>query len=152
MSREESDEAIDRYNMQLTRDGFTMFAAQHLPTGQLAGIIGLQTMRFAIPNLPQPAVEIGWRLARPFHGQGLATEAARALLAHAFTTLQLPSIVSITAPANAPSRHVMEKIGLLHQPALTFEHPRVPEGHPYRTHVLYQLHLPATIEIEGARG
>src|SRR5438270_10039402 len=79
LTRAESDEAIDRYNMQLARDGFTMFAAELRETGTLAGTIGMQVMRDAIPKVPQPVVEIGWRLARHAQGQGLATEGARAL-------------------------------------------------------------------------
>ena len=64
MSRQESDEAIDRYNLQLARDGFTMLALEDRATAELIGILGAQTMRFEIPNLQQPVVEIGWRLAR----------------------------------------------------------------------------------------
>jgi len=41
-------------------------------------------------------------------------------------------------PANLPSRRVMEKIGMTRHPADDFDHPRVPEGHPLRRHVLYR--------------
>jgi RimJ/RimL family protein N-acetyltransferase len=139
MTPEESNTAIDRYLFQLDRDGFTMFAAEILETGDFAGVIGMQTMRDIVPNLPQPAVEIGWRLCRSSQNKGFATEGAQALIDHAFTELRLPEVVAITAEGNTASRHVMEKLGMTHRPDLTFDHPRVPTGHPHQRHALYAL-------------
>jgi RimJ/RimL family protein N-acetyltransferase len=144
MSPTETDEAIARYNTQLTRDGFTMFAAEETATGELLGIIGMQTMHTIVPNLTQPAIEIGWRLRLASQNKGLATEGARALIAHAFNHLHLPELVAITAEGNAASRRVMEKLNMTHRPDLTFDHPRIPTGHPHQRHVLYQLHNPKT--------
>ena len=144
MSLAETDEAIYRYNMQLARDGFTMFAAEQTTTGKLIGLIGMQTMHTIVPNLPQPAVEIGWRLRRESQGQGLATEGARALIDHAFNKLHLPELVAITATGNTPSRHVMDKLGMTYRPDLDFDHPRVPTGHPHQRHAVYQLLNPTT--------
>ena len=141
MSREESDEAIDRYTLQLARDGFTMFALEDRTTAELLGILGAQTMRFAVPNLPQPAVEIGWRLAAHAHNRGLATEGARALLAHLRTTTTLREVVAITTPDNLASQNVMRKLGMLPRPELTFDHPLIAPGHPRRQHVLFSLEL-----------
>lgn len=56
--------------------------------------------------------EIGWWLARPCWGQGLATEAARAALQDAFERARLERIVSIARPANIASTRIMEKLGL----------------------------------------
>ena len=103
-------------------------------------------MNFAVPSLPQPAVEIGWRLAHRHWGKGLATEGARAVVRYAFGILQLREIVAITVPTNVRSRHVMEKIGMTHVPELDFDHPRVPEGHPLRAHVLYAMQKDAAVE------
>ena len=33
----------------------------------------------------------------------------------------------------------MERIGMHHDPADDFDHPKLPEGHPLRPHVLYRL-------------
>ncbi|MDE3110474.1 MAG: GNAT family N-acetyltransferase, partial [Acidobacteriota bacterium] len=111
-------------------------------TGEFIGFIGLDRMDFVIPGVPQPAVEIGWRLARAHWGKGLATEGARAVVQFGFGTLHLEEIVAITVPANIRSRRVMEKIGMTHVPALDFDHPRIPAGHPLRRHVLYVLKNP----------
>ena len=142
MTRQESDEAIDRYLAAFDRDGFSFLAAEHRETGDFAGVIGLQTMRDVVPNLPQPAVEIGWRLSPHFQRQGLATEGAAAIVDFAFQQLNLPEVVAITAIGNTASRRIMEKLGMIHKPELTFDHPRVPSGHPHQRHALYQLQNP----------
>jgi RimJ/RimL family protein N-acetyltransferase len=142
MTPAESDEAIARYQAALARDGFAFLVAELRSTGAFAGAIGAQTMRDAVPNLPQPAVEIGWRLPRALHGQGLATEGARATVDFCFHTLNLPEVVAITALGNRPSRHVMEKLGMTHRPGLDFDHPRIPANHPHLRHTLYQLFNP----------
>jgi RimJ/RimL family protein N-acetyltransferase len=85
-----------------------------------------------------PCVEIGWRLARPYWGQGLASEAAREALRIGFEDICLTEIVSFTAVGNKRSRAVMERIGLRNANQ-DFEHPGVPEGHPLRLHCLYQV-------------
>jgi RimJ/RimL family protein N-acetyltransferase len=59
-----------------------------------------------------PEIEIGWRLRREAWGQGLAAEAARPVLRHAFVTLKLPEVVADIDPANAASLKVAEKLGL----------------------------------------
>ena len=42
-------------------------------------------------------------------------------------------------PQNLPSRRVMEKLGMRHDPRNDFDHPRLAEGHPLRRHVLYRI-------------
>ncbi|HTC74884.1 MAG TPA: GNAT family N-acetyltransferase [Edaphobacter sp.] len=145
MTREQSDEAIDRYLAAFDRDGFSFFAATLRATGTLAGTIGLQIMRDAVPDLPQPAIEIGWRLAQSAQGKGLATEGARAIVDYAFNQLGLNEVVAITALPNRASRHVMEKLGMTHRPELDFDHPRVPAGHQYQRHTLYSLRNPNSL-------
>ena len=54
-------------------------------------------------------------------------------------TERFDEIVSFTVPANTRSRRVMERLGMTHDPAEDFDHPRLPEGHPLRRHVLYRL-------------
>lgn len=51
----------------------------------------------------------------------------------------LAEIVSFTTVTNSRSRAVMERLGLIHDPADDFDHPVVPVGDPLRAHVLYRL-------------
>jgi RimJ/RimL family protein N-acetyltransferase len=147
MTREQSDEAIDRYLAAFDREGFSFFAATLLETGDFIGTIGLQTMRDAVPNLPQPAVEIGWRLTQSTQSKGFATEGARTIVDFAFNQLGLNEVVAITAIPNKSSRRVMEKLGMTHRPELDFDHPRVPAGHQYQRHTLYSLRSPKSDEV-----
>ena len=101
------------------------------------GFIGLFVPEFDAHFTP--AVEIGWRLASEHWGKGLAAEGARGALRYGFETLRLEEVVSFTAPANLRSRRVMEKLGMSHNPADDFDHPRLPEGHALRRHVLYRI-------------
>src|SRR5580692_3641640 len=59
LTREQSDAEVRRFQATCDRDGFCIFAAELIATRQFAGFIGLQTMNFVVPSLPQPAVEIG---------------------------------------------------------------------------------------------
>jgi RimJ/RimL family protein N-acetyltransferase len=139
LTKEQSDTAARHFQAGIARNRFGVYAAELRTTGEFIGFIGLQTMDFAIPGVAQPAVEIGWRLARALWGKGLAAEGARAMARHALDVLRLEEIVAITVPANVRSRRIMEKLGMIHVPSLDFDHPRIPEGHPLRRHVVYIL-------------
>lgn len=57
-------------------------------------------------------VEIGFGVAPPRWGRGLATEAARACLRYAFAEKNLPRVLAVTDAANAASARVLEKLGM----------------------------------------
>jgi RimJ/RimL family protein N-acetyltransferase len=57
-------------------------------------------------------VEVAYALARGQWGKGLATEAARAILAYGFEQLGLPRLVSLIDPENSASQRVAEKTGM----------------------------------------
>ena len=56
-------------------------------------------------------IELGYRFARSAWGQGVATEAAQAVLEHGFRTLGFDPIVAVTHPENRASQRVLEKLG-----------------------------------------
>ena len=55
--------------------------------------------------------ELGYWFAVPYWGNGYATEAARAVLDHAFTTLGCDALASGARVSNPASRRVLEKCG-----------------------------------------
>ena len=116
--------------------GFCFWAVEERGTGSFVGAVGLQRIGYQAHFTP--AVELGWRLARPFWGRGYAPEAAGACLQFGFETLQLGEIVADACVENTKSRRVMEKLAMQRDPADDFDHPRVPEGSPLRRHVLYR--------------
>lgn len=66
------------------------------------------------PDQPDdPSVcDLGYRILRRFWRLGLASEASRALLAHAFETVGQSRVIAQTRSANTGSRGVMEAVGL----------------------------------------
>jgi len=59
-----------------------------------------------------PDVEIGWRLVRSAWGRGIAIEAARALMKHAFETVRLPRVIADIAAESQAPLHVAQKLGM----------------------------------------
>jgi ribosomal-protein-alanine N-acetyltransferase len=137
MSRAESDTLVDRIEAHFDEHGFGLWAVEVPHEADFVGFVGLAVPRFEAHFTP--AVEVGWRLAPAWWGRGYATEAGRAALRHGFEVAGLAEIVSFTSPANAPSRRVMERLGMAHDPADDFDHPALPPGHRLRRHVLYRL-------------
>jgi RimJ/RimL family protein N-acetyltransferase len=142
LSPDESDRLVDHVEAHFDRYGFGFWAVEVPGVAPFAGFIGLSVPRFEAHFTP--CVEIGWRLSREYWDRGYATEGAQAALRFGFETLELQQIVAFTAPVNLRSRRVMEKIGMLHDPAGDFDHPGLSEGHPLRRHVLYRVDNPAT--------
>ena len=137
LSASESDLLVDNIAKHFQTHGFGLFATELRESHSFIGYIGL-----AIPSFQArftPCVEVGWRLAAIHWGQGLATEGAGEVIRYAFGVLGLDDLVSFTASANIRSRRVMEKLGMTHDPLDDFDHPKLPEGHPLRRHVLYRL-------------
>ncbi|HET8958254.1 MAG TPA: GNAT family N-acetyltransferase [Microcella sp.] len=132
-SRDESDAFVDRIVAQHQADGWGLWALE--VEGRLAGYVGFARATFPAPFTP--AVEIGWRLDTWAWGRGAASTAARRVLAAA-SEFGIDEVLSFTAALNRPSITVMERIGMVRDPAGDFEHPNVAEGHPLRPHVLYR--------------
>ena len=137
LNREESDRLVARYDEYYRRDGFGFLAVERKSDGTLIGDVGLCPV--AMPVRGNPPVEIGWLLGKAHWGQGYAPEAARAWLNYAFTVLDFPEVVAWTSVTNLASQRVMQKLGMSHHPEDDFLHPRIPEGHPLRPHVLYRI-------------
>ncbi|MEO8901498.1 MAG: GNAT family N-acetyltransferase [Polyangiaceae bacterium] len=129
---------LDRELSQLASFGYCRNVVTH--EGELVGLVGLTRADFDVGVVP--AIEIAWQLAHAHWGRGFATEAARSVLDDAFTTHGLTELIAVTSINNQPSRRVMERLGMRHSPHETFEHPRLAEGDPLRTHVVYRAALP----------
>lgn len=83
------------------------------PTWALAmadRVVGAISLRFRCEHL---VADIGWSIHRRLWGQGLVTEGARAVVDRAFRAYTKLSRIGAAADIrNAPSRRVMEKIGM----------------------------------------
>ncbi len=85
--------------------GFGTWAVEERGTGEFVGRVGL--------HYPEgwPDRELGWTIARKFWGNGYASEAARASIAHAFNALGWPHVVSLIHPDNHRSARLAERLG-----------------------------------------
>jgi len=111
LARPDSEALLGRFESEWHERGFGLWAVEERAApGVLLGFCGLTVPAF----LPQvlPAVEVGWRLARPAWGRGIATEAARASLSWGFERLEVREMLSIVHPENARSLRVCEKLGM----------------------------------------
>jgi RimJ/RimL family protein N-acetyltransferase len=123
--------AFDRLQSYQRDHGFTFWLVENRANRDLRGFCGLKRVNY--DGAPNPgAVEIGWRLRESAWGQGIAREAATAVLDLAFTRFAAPRVVAITATANLPSQTLMERLGMRYDPALDFDDPRHPHLNPMK--------------------
>lgn len=101
--------------------GFGWWTLLDPDSGAVLGAAGVNHL----DHDPAQPHEIGWRLRRERWGQGLATEAAQAVLGHVFETLDAPLACAIRHPDNLGSLRVMEKLGMrpagMHGPSVLHE-------------------------------
>ena len=138
MTVEESNALVDRLRGMWADHGYGLAAVRRREDDAFVGMVGIQKVLNPVYSFA-PAVEVGWRLARPFWRQGYASEAAHAALAWGFDVLGLSEIVAFTTVTNLPSRAVMTHLGMSYDPASDFLHPLLPDNHPLWQHVLYRL-------------
>ena len=150
LTRAESDALADRIDADFAERGSSLWAVEVAGGEPFIGFTGLAVPRFQAHFTP--AVEIGWRLARPSWGHGYATEAARRVLDFAFRDLGLPEVVSFTSTTNIRSQAVMKRIGMTHDPADDFDHPLLGEGHRLRRHVLWRITAENGLAYEPGQG
>ena len=137
-TREQSNGFAERVRRLIDERGWGFWAVEEEASGLFIGFVGLHTPSNELPF--SPCVEVGWRLAKSYWGQGYATEAAHAAIRFAFEQLHLTELVAFTAMANLKSRAVMQRIGM--QFVSEFDHPNVPVESGLRRHVLYNLCSP----------
>ena len=83
------------------------------------GIAGL------LPMPEGPDIELAYRFTRASWGRGIATEAAAALVEHAFARAGLARLVAVTFPENAASGRVLEKTGFSYDGSASYKEFRV---------------------------
>jgi ribosomal-protein-alanine N-acetyltransferase len=102
---EESIARISRYKEHESKYGFSKWIILDRETGVPIGDSGF----FHLPDLKR--IELGYRLAKPSWGRGLATEVASKWIEIAATWYGFDKVYAFACPGNAPSIRVMEKIG-----------------------------------------
>lgn len=134
LTAEQCHAFLQRQRELIATRGWGLWAVE--ADGAFAGFTGLSVPTFEAPFMP--CVEVGWRLAREFWGRSIGYQAAQQALEYGFGPLGLAEVVSFTAEVNHRSRRLMERLGLEHDRAGDFLHPRIPETHELCRHVLYR--------------
>jgi ribosomal-protein-alanine N-acetyltransferase len=86
--------------------GYGRHAVVLKETGKVIGFHGLKREEQV------GETELGYRLSPAHWGKGLASEAAKVLVEHAWRGLGLPRIVSLIHPDNEASKNVARKLGM----------------------------------------
>ena len=108
-SREEAKEELEWHmNGHPRFPELGLWATIHKEIGKFIGRCGL--LPWTIDG--QNEVEVAYTIAQEYWGQGLATEAARAILTYGFERLNLSRLISLIDAENIASQKVAEKIGM----------------------------------------
>lgn len=137
MSRERSDDFIDRIEAHWDQHGWGLWAAEVVGGAPFVGYVGLWPAGYLAAGM----VEVGWRIASEHWGHGYATETAREALRSGFVEVGLDEIVSSTVPQNERSRRVMERNRPRQRPVGGLRPSAVdPVAYPHLVrHVFYRL-------------
>ena len=95
-----------RQSIDVNPQWHAMYAVLQRETGQFVGMVNY--------HLRQPwnrRLALGWILARPWRRQGLAREAAGALLEHCFIALGTHRVEAHIEPENSASIRLSERLG-----------------------------------------
>jgi len=91
--------------------GFGGWAVERGSDDKLIGMVSLFNAWRALEPEFGEEPEMGWIFSTEVHGQGLASEACRAVLDWAEASLDPTPVWAIIAPSNAPSFRLAEKLG-----------------------------------------
>jgi ribosomal-protein-alanine N-acetyltransferase len=98
---------LDEFLAEYENGGMGAWGIEHRAEQRLIGIIN-----FSRPHPRNRRVEMGYTIARTHWGQGLATEAARALVRFGLEQMHLARIEAVCLPEHAASARVLQKIGM----------------------------------------
>lgn len=108
-------------------DGFAFLAVERRDNGFFLGTCGIS--RVSNEPAPEPlasGLQLGWQMRQEAWGQGYTTEAARAMMAHAFDTLGQQIMWAQTSERNRGSWAVMQKLGMTRRAELDYLDPAYP--------------------------
>jgi RimJ/RimL family protein N-acetyltransferase len=106
LSAADVTEAIEESIRDFAAGGYGIWLIQE---AGLAGLVGTAGLR----PLDDLGLEIFYSLTPGSWGRGYATEAARAVVAHALGTLGLPEVLAEVDEGNAASAAVVKRLGMI---------------------------------------
>jgi GrpB-like predicted nucleotidyltransferase (UPF0157 family)/GNAT superfamily N-acetyltransferase len=111
----QTKEEVERFlNMAIPyqeENGFGFCSVFEKGSGAFVGQAGLFHLGF---DEAQSEIEIAYRLLPKFWGKGYGTELVRALIQWGFDHLAVDKLIAIVHPENNRSRHILDKVGMMH--------------------------------------
>ena len=98
---------IRRYQRLVREDLSYAFFVALKENDRLVGGCTLSNVRRGVTQ----CCSLGYWTGEPFAGQGLMTEAVRAVVTHAFTRMGLHRIEAACLPHNEPSKRLLQRVG-----------------------------------------
>ncbi|KAA8732761.1 GNAT family N-acetyltransferase [Acinetobacter qingfengensis] len=135
LSKTQNQQFFAQLRLRFVQQGYGLYKVTLKNTHQFIGFVGLNHPHYDLPFICP--VEISWRLLPMFWHQGLAFEAAQAVLQYGFDQLKFSQIMAFTAKCNRPSWTLMQRLGMQFQQE--FQHPLVDIQHRLASHVLYSM-------------
>jgi len=106
VSRAKIEDVVAQSGRMFSEEGLVLFGVRPRGSEELAGFCGF--LRLAGKGEP----ELGYELTLGLWGRGLATEAARACLRHAFEVAGLERVIAGADAPNVASLRVIQKLGM----------------------------------------
>jgi [ribosomal protein S5]-alanine N-acetyltransferase len=103
----EARENLNEFLADYEQHGFGAWGIEHRADQKLIGIAN-----FSRPHPINRRVEMGYTISRAYWGQGLATEAVKALIDFGFEKMNLIRIEAVVLPEHLASARVLEKSGM----------------------------------------
>ncbi len=107
--RKQTQIKVAKWIKAYENQGFGLIVLIHKKSNELIGFCGL--IKQVVDD--KECIELGYRLAKKYWGQGLATEAAQEVKDHAFNVLNIQKLISIIHLENIASKKVASKVGML---------------------------------------
>jgi [ribosomal protein S5]-alanine N-acetyltransferase len=123
----------------MTQPDFFNWAIVAPPGDQAIGMVFLHSY-----SMQHRKAEIAFSLARSHWRQGLATEAAQAVLRFAFHELGLNRVEALSMPENLASIRVIEKLGMRREGTMRKSHHRYDGFHDMELFALLSSDMPAS--------
>ena len=96
--------------------GYAMWAVEDKATGTFVGQCGIRP----VDEGAGPEIDLAYHYTRASWGQGYATEAVIAVLAHGLGPVGLDRIMAVAMPENIGSWRAMEKAGMRYQGRVSY--------------------------------
>ena len=107
LDRARTEQLVQRMIERDEQQGYGVWPVVHKAHHRIIGECGITQ----IPGW-EPDIEIAWIFNKAYHGQGYATEAARAVMEYAFSELRIARLYALIDRFNAPSIAVANRLGM----------------------------------------